>query len=83
MRHPDDYRLERWLAALFSLLFLLPVVADAQPLAAVDTTYPACSGDVGPRSQPFEPEPDVRLDAPASPFEMSIRVTASKRRTPC
>lgn len=28
----DDYKLERWLAALLSLLFLLPFVADGQEI---------------------------------------------------
>lgn len=27
----SDYTLERWLAIIFSLLFLLPWIADAQP----------------------------------------------------
>jgi len=81
MRHPDDYRLERWLAAIFSLLFLLPVVADAQPLAPGAPSRPVCRGDVAIGSPPLETEPDVS-DTPAR-FEMSIRVTASEGRPPC
>ena len=81
MRHPDDYRLERWLAALFSLLFLLPVVADAQPLAPGTPSHPVCRGDVVSGSPTLETEPDVS-DAPAR-FESSIRVTASEGRPSC
>jgi len=81
MRQPDDYRLERWLAALFSLLFLLPLVADAQPLAPGSPAHPACRGDVAIGSPTLETEPDVS-DAPAW-FEMSIRVTDSSGRPSC
>lgn len=81
MRHPDDYRLERWLAALFSLLFLLPVVADAQPLAPGSPAHPVCRGDVATGSPILESEPDVR-HAPAR-FETSIRVPASEGRPSC
>lgn len=82
MRHPDDYRLERWLAALFSLLFLLPVVADAQPPAPGAPARPVCRGDVPAGGPILEFEPDVRLASPAR-FETSVRVAASEGRPPC
>ena len=75
MRHPDDYRLERWLAALFSLLFLLPVVADAQPLAPGTHARPVCSGDVANGSPPLES--DVTIDAQAR-LGTTIRVSTSE-----
>ena len=81
MRHPDDYRLERWLAALFSLLFLLPVVADAQPQAPCSPAHPDCHGDVAVGRTTLEIERDVR-QAPAR-FDELIRVTASEGRPPC
>jgi hypothetical protein len=84
MRHPDDYRLERWLAVLFSLLFLLPVVANAQPPASGTPPLPAClSDDVTTGSPILETEPDVRHDVPAVRFELSIRVTALEGRPSC
>jgi hypothetical protein len=82
MRHPDDYRLERWLAALFSLLFLLPVVADAQPPAPGSPSCPVCRGDVPAGGPTLDSEPDVDSEAPAR-FGTSVRVTASEGRLPC
>lgn len=83
MEHPDDYRLERWLAVLFSLLFLLPVVADAQPLAPVEPSRPGCQVDVTSGNPLLESEPDVNSDAPVLRSEMSIRVAASEREPSC
>lgn len=80
MRHPDDYRLERWLAALFSLLFLLPVVADAAPLVSYDPSCPASLGDVDRGC----PNPAVQIDAHAKsavdPDGVSIRATEQRSR---
>ena len=33
---PRDYRLERWIVMLLSLLFFLPFVADAQETTTLD-----------------------------------------------
>ena len=37
--HPNDYRLERWLAVLLSLLFFLPFVARADDIVLANYSY--------------------------------------------
>ena len=78
MRHPNDYRLERWLAALFSLLFLLPVIADAAPLVSPDPSCPASLGDVDRGYPTLEVPIDAQAKSAVEPNWVSIRAAEQR-----
>ena len=84
---PRDYRLERWLAIIFALMFLIPVVASGQ----IPEPTPAEAGNPLPTTTLATVEdgsllfkttsPGVYAIAPMLRTEVSIKVTGPVVRT--
>jgi Ca-activated chloride channel family protein len=71
---PRDYRIERWMTILLSLLFLLPFVAQAQETTTLDK---ADSAELLLKTK----QPGVYVISPAVKSEVSIQVTGPIVRT--